>query len=785
MDNKKKLKPNLLSKSWYLKTIAVSASMTMAFVAVPVPTWGNPDTSLQQAKQTITGTIFDEFGETVIGATVMVVGTSKSQGTVSDFNGNFKLNVAKGTKLKISFLGYDSVTVEAVNGMKVTLKSNTTQLQGVEVVAYGVQKKVTVTGAISSVKAEDLTRTSVSTVSNVLAGQMTGVSSIQTSGEPGADAATIYLRGKATFESGNATPLIQVDGVERSIDDIDPEEIESITVLKDASATAVFGVRGANGVILITTKRGKEGKTSINFSTSVSALTPTKLIEQANSYEYSTFYNQMNKSDGNEPMFSDEIVQKFKDGSDPIRFPSTDWTDYIMKDATLQTQHNVSISGGTDKVRYFISGGYYTQGGLFRDFGLPYDYTYQYKRFNYRANLDIDVTKTTTLAFNIAGNKANKSRPYAGSGGSSDLIKNIYYATPFSSPGIIDGKLVETSTEYDDLILPFTGGTGMGYYGTGFRKSSNNKMSIDIELKQKLDFITKGLSFRIKGSYNSTYSSEKRGDGEVAIYTPVLQSDGTIKYRKEGHTTDPSYSLSTGKARNWYMEAGFNWNRSFGLHSLSGLLLYNQSKTYYPSTYSDVPRGYVGLVGRVTYDWNNCYMLEFNMGYNGSENFHPDRRFSAFPAASAGWIISEENFFKPVKKVVSYMKLRASWGLVGNDKIGGNRFMYTSDPYYDHLQDAVSLQDSLWIGTFHDVAAYTAERDSIKLKVKEKSDRIIVKPQLKMNKEIFNYPLTLVVEGKVIKASQDGIELEIQSDKENTLITFNPHGGKVILYKSR
>lgn len=634
-----------------------------------------------QQQGVITGKVVDSQGEAVIGASVVVAGGNASTGTVTDLDGVFKLKVNPGAKLNISYIGYEKVTVTAKEGMTVTMKESSTTLQGVAVVAYGVQKKVTVTGAISSVKAEDLTRTSVSAVSNVLAGQMTGVSSIQTSGEPGADAATIYLRGKATFEADNATPLIQVDGVERSMDDIDPEEIESVTVLKDASATAVFGVRGANGVILITTKRGKEGKAKINFSTSFSALTPTSLIEQANSYEYVTFYNQMQDNDGKAHMFSDELVKKFKDGDEPIRFPSTCWSDYIMKKCTLQTQHNVSISGGTKAARYFVSAGYYSQGGLFKDFGLPYDYTYQYKRFNYRANLDLDVTKTTTLSLSIAGSKANKARPYAGSGGSGDLIKQIYYATPFSSPGIIDGKLVKASTEYSDLTLPFVDGTALAYYGSGFRHTSNNKLSVDLELKQKMDFLTKGLSWRIKGSYNSSYSSEKRGDGEVATYYPFKQKDGTIKYRRTGRTTDPSYSLSTGKARNWYFETAFNWNRSFGLHSLSALVLYNQSKIYYPSTYSDVPRGYVGLVGRITYDWSSRYMAEFNIGYNGSENFHPDKRFAAFPAASVGWIASEEKFFKPLTKVVNYLKVRASWGLVGNDKIGGSRFMYTPDPY--------------------------------------------------------------------------------------------------------
>ncbi len=629
----------------------------------------------------ITGQVVDASGESVIGASVMVDG-AKGVGTVTDIDGNFTLKVKPGTKLRVSYVGFDTQVVSAKQDMKITMAENSTMLKGVEVVAYGTQKKVTVTGAISSVKSEDLTRTPVSAVSQVLAGQMTGVSAIQYSGEPGSDASKIYLRGQATFSSDGATPLIQVDGVERAMDDIDPEEIESITVLKDASATAVFGVRGANGVILVTTKRGQEGKPKINFSSSVSALFPTKLVEQVNSWEYATFHNQMSENDGTEKLFSNELLEKFKTGSDPIRFPSTNWIDYVTKDATVQTQHNATISGGTKRARYFVSLGYFSQGGLFKQFDMPYDCTYQYKRYNYRGNLDLDVTNTTTLSLSIAGNKATKESPYAGSGGSSDLIKQIYYATPFSSPGLVDGKYVSTAKrDYEGVNLPFTGGTGMSYYGTGFRHNSTDKLSVDLELKQKLDFVTKGLNFRIKGAYNSTYSSQRHGSASYATYYPQLQADGTIKYKKEGKYVAPTYNLSTGKARDFYVEAGFNWNRSFGLHSLSALALYNQSKTYYPSTYSDIPRGYVGLVGRVTYDWNNRYMAEFNIGYNGSENFHPDHRFAAFPAGSVGWIASEEKFWKPIKKVVSYMKIRASWGLVGNDKIGGSRFMYTSDPY--------------------------------------------------------------------------------------------------------
>ena len=674
--------------------------------------------NVQQSKA-IKGNVVDENNEPVIGATVLVMGGQNTQGTVTDFDGNFSINVKPGQKLKITYIGYDEAIVVAKQGMKVQLKvSAGVELQGIEVVAYGVQKKVTVTGAISSVKSEDLVRTSVGSVNNVLGGQLSGVTTVQYSGEPGSDAAEIFVRGKATW--GDSAPLIQVDGVERSMADIDPNEIESVTVLKDASATAVFGVRGANGVVLITTKRGAEGKAKISVSTSWTALSPTKMVEQASSYEYANFYNQMSYNDYLQranvavangtygsvdaymaenafaPSFSDAIIQKFKDGSDPIRFPNTRWADYIMKDITLQQQHNLNISGGTDRVKYFISAGYYSQDGLFKEFDRGYNYGYQYQRFNYRGNLDLKATKTTTLSFNVAGNVNDADKPYTGQG-SGGMIKNIYYATPFSSPGIVDGKMVYCTTDYTDgLNLPFLGGSGMAYYGNGFMQTNVNKLQMDLVLDQKLDFITKGLSAKIKGSYNSAFTVNKQGNCGVATYNPLVQydeagnvilnPDGTpyIVYRQNGNDTDPSYGYSQGKSRDWYLEGSINYSRTFGKHTVNGLLLYNQSKQYYYSrdSYPDVPRSYVGLVGRVTYDYANKYLAEFNVGYNGSENFAPGRRFGTFPAGSIGWIASEEKFWKPISKVVSFFKLRASWGLVGNDKtIDAIRFMYLADPY--------------------------------------------------------------------------------------------------------
>lgn len=661
---------SLFPSDWFRQRGGIRLAISMVFLLMAL--------AGHAQEITVTGTVLEaETDEPVIGATVAVPGTKI--GTSTDIDGQFTLRVKEGTKITVSYIGFDPQTLPAKNGMTVRLATNSVVLGGVEVVAYGVQKKVTVTGAISSVKGEELTRTPISSVNNVLAGQLTGVTTVQYSGEPGEDAATVYVRGQGTWN--NSAPLIQVDGVERSMSDIDPEEIETITVLKDASATAVFGVRGANGVVLITTKRGQEGQAKIDASTSFSILAPTKMVEQANSYEYATFHNMMSRNDGVNPQFSDEIIEKFRTHSDPIRFPDIVWTDYLMKKQTLQTKSNLNISGGTKTVRYFISLGLMTQGGLFKEFGYDQDFDYSYSRFNYRANLDLDVTPTTTVTFNVAGIVSNDHKPQTGQG-ASGMIHEMYQATPFSSPGFVDGRMTYAGLDYTDgLNLPFLGGSGWTYLMNGSTNQNINKMQADLQLTQKLDFITKGLNFRIKGSYNSQFASNKVTSVSRASYTPVLQEDGKLLYRKSGDDTRPTYSESSSKGRDWYFEAAFNYNHSFGLNNVGALLLYNQSKVYYPKTFADIPTGYVGLVGRITYDYDSRYMAEFNIGYNGSENFHPDRRFGTFPAGSIGWVVSNEKFWEPLNPVVDFLKLRASVGLVGNDKINGARFMYTSDPF--------------------------------------------------------------------------------------------------------
>ena len=584
------------------------------------------------------------------------------------------------------------------------MKETFNELEEVTVVAYGIQKKETLTGAISSVKTEALLRSPNASVANSLAGQITGLSSNVTSGQPGDEDPKIYVRGVGSLTDEASSPLILVDGVERSFFQMDPNEIESITVLKDASATAVFGVRGANGVVLVTTKRGVKGKAKIDISSSVGITVPTRMLEMTDSYTYASLYNEMNSNDGQELTFDDYELERFRLGDEPILYPNTNMRDYLMKKTSIQTQHNINISGGTDKMRYFISAGFLYQDGLFKQFKeLDYNNNYTYKRYNYRTNLDMDISKSTTLKIGLGGIVGQKHEPVpAGSTGNTAGNRGIFQmmniTQPMATPGVIDGQLILNDRNKYSPILMDNVALSM-IYDAGYRDMISNTMNMDFTLTQKLDFVTKGLSIEAKGAYNTSDSYERIRGGASEAYTPYYQSflegmhtevdhpldtdtnyNKNIVYKISGEKKARSFSERKTRARDWYTEASLRYNRKFGEHNVGGLLLYNQSKKYYPKYFMDVPSAYVGLVGRLTYDYKSRYMAEFNFGYNGSENFAPDKRYGAFPAGSIGYIVSEEAFMKK-QKVIDYLKLRASVGLVGNDNISGNRFLYLPDAY--------------------------------------------------------------------------------------------------------
>lgn len=646
---------------------------------------------------TVSGVLKDDTGEPVIGAGVLVKGTTF--GTITDIDGNFSFRADDlNGVLVVSFVGMETqeIPMKGKGTFDIVLKSSNTLLEEVQVVAYGAQKKVTLTGSISSVNTDELLKVPTASIGNMLSGVLSGVSSIQSSGQPGGDEPDVFIRGISTLNTMNAKPLYLVDGVERSFFQIDPNEVENITILKDASSTAVFGVRGANGVIIVTTKRGKEGKAKINASFSYGIQTPTRMPEFVNSYDYATFLNEAYTNDGKDPKFTPEAVEAFRTHSNPIIYPDTDWMELLFKSSAPQTQGNVNISGGTERVRYFISMGMLDQKGFFENYDTRYDANFNFNRYNYRANLDVDFTKTTLVAINMGGRVEKRNFPRSGDD-INQLFRRIYWGTPFSGPGIVDGKWVKGNSQY----LPVGLSDGLGnIYGRGYGSKTTNVVNLDLALTQKLDFVTKGLQFKIKVAYNSGYDHTKERATSIESYQPWYRKDVTwmehpagsdpneVVYIQDGEAGLISYAESFGKSRDWYAEASFDWKRDFGLHHLSALALYNQSKTYYPdSDYPGIPRGYVGLVGRVTYDYDNKYLIEGNVGYNGSENFAPGNRYGFFPAVSGGWVLTQEEFLKD-NPVVNFLKIRASYGIVGNDRYHPygtgfmDRFLYLPNSYF-------------------------------------------------------------------------------------------------------
>jgi len=669
--------------------------------------------SVSAQTKAIRGSVIDATtGEALIGASVTVKGAST--GTITDTDGNFSLELSERKTLTASYVGYLSKEVKAAPGasLKIELEPDSKSIDEVVIIAYGQQKKVTVTGSISNVSGKELLKSPVASLGNALAGKLPGVSTVQYSGAPGADDPQIFIRGQASLNG--SSPLVLVDGVERSFTQIDPNEVADITVLKDASATAVYGVRGANGVILVTTKRGEEGKTQISASTSWGLQTVTNFIKFADAATYAETFNRARITDGSNPRFSEEAIQHFRDQDQPLIYPDIDWIDYMMKDAALQSQHNISVSGGNKVARYFVSLGMLDQDGLFKTLGEDPKSNFSYQRYNFRANLDINIGKLHQLSVNIGGRVENKRSI---GGGEMSLFRDLMDSQPFAGAGIVDGKWIKTNPLYiseEDAVSTRDGIST--FYGQGYNQQTTNVLTADLIYKLDLGFITKGLSLGLKGSYNSTYYHTKdRTCGAPAQYTPYIQEDGSIVLQRKGDYWNLGYNEKSWPDRNWYAEASLNYARSFGDHNVSGLLLYNQSKTYYPgdsqnNAYRSIPKGYIGLVARATYDYKHRYMLDLNMGYNGSENFAKGKRYGLFPSVSAGWTISEEKFWKPILPAVSYLKLRASYGTVGNDNCQGYRFLYLpaawkiSDGYYNHVGDFAGYNFGTTNTTFLNVA---------------------------------------------------------------------------------
>ncbi|MDR3218724.1 MAG: TonB-dependent receptor [Dysgonamonadaceae bacterium] len=608
----------------------------------------------------ITGRIYDESeGMELIGATIKETGTSN--GATSDLDGNFQITVSnKAVSITVSYVGYETKTVllTTESHYNIQLKSLVVTIQDVVVVGYGVQKKESVVGAISQITAKDLGRASVPNLTNSLAGRASGIITIMGSGKPGDDNSTIYVRGQAT--PNGSSPLVLVDGMERDWKEIETVDIESLSILKDASATAVFGVRGANGVILITTKRGQLGKPTMKISYESSFQQAIRLPKYLRSFDYASLLNEALRNDNKDAMYTPEDLEHYRLGDSPYTHPDNDYYQDLLNDMASQHLINTSVSGGTEFVKYYISANYMTQEGLYREIKNDnYPTNNRYTRSSVRSNVDFNITKTTSLGIDLTGRVELRNQPNNNSAIFDRIQKLAPNWQPYINP---DGS---TNNNTRDLFNPTLMISKMGY-----RWNYANVLEAGVKLDQKMDFITQGLSFKFQGGYNSKYNSQRyiNEEPDAWLYTKLGS------YQKSLDRVETSYSTSRGDAnRNTSIQFSLNYAHRFNKHQVSALALYLQDQYWNDQ---DVPYSRLGWVGRTTYSYFDRYFFELNAGYNGSTNFAKDKRYALFPAVSLGWLISGEKFWEENIKVIDYLKIRGSYGEVGNDEMGSYKYFY-------------------------------------------------------------------------------------------------------------
>lgn len=634
-------------------------------------------------KVIVNGMVLDSSHEPLTGVTVAV--KNSSNGTTTDSKGRYQLQANLGDSLVFSYLGYktEARAVHANSTINVTLIASNQGLNEVVVVGYGEQKKASVVAAIATINADQIVQSPTSNIAVALAGRLPGLTVLQRSGEPGTNDIDLYLRGQSTLN--DQKPLLMVDGVERNFNALDPHNIASISILKDASATAVYGVRGANGVILVTTKRGKAGENKINMTVDQSFQAPTFLPKMVSAYDYAVLANEVQANTGGQPAYSQEELEHYKSGDEPEKYPVRNFMDEFTKTFSPMTKVNANVSGGTSKMRYFTSVGFMLQKGLFKtdeddSFKKEYDYDAESKdsRFNFRSNIDIDLNSTLSMYLNISGYLEKKNDPVVLPGSTADnyyLIMAKLLSTPNLAYNDLtpDGEVI-TSTKYA------VGGATQTPYGyinrTGFKRTDRNNLTSTLGAQQKLDFITPGLSAKVAFSYDAFTVNQQVRSRSYAVYEASLQGD-TVAYTKLGSSNNSALTDAQIESFNsmYDLDVSLNYARSFGNHDITAMALFNRNQKVINI---ELPYNYVGFVGRATYAYKNKYLAEANFGYNGSEQFAPGKQFGFFPSLALGWVASEEAFLKS-SKVLDFLKFRFSIGQVGNDRMESSRFLYIDD----------------------------------------------------------------------------------------------------------
>lgn len=657
----------------------LAAVMTMVPQEASAKGVGEPMT---QQKTVLKGTVVDKDGVTLPGASVIIKGTAI--GVTTDIDGRFELKCDKGNVLQISYVGMKTteITVGDNLDVKVQLQDETIGLEQVVVVGYGTQKKATVTGSISQVGGEELKKTAAINLSNTLAGKTAGVIANTRSGEPGEDGATLFIRGKGTL--GDCSPLIVVDGIaDRSFSRLNPEDIESVTVLKDASA-AIYGARAANGVILVTTKRGKDGAMQVNYSGNVAITQPTRVPDLLNAYEYANFDNEYRRKVGQQESYSEEDLRKYKDGSDPINHPDTDWWKEVSKKWATKTQHSLSFSGGTDKLSYYASASYLYQDAIYKHSA------YNYEQYQFISNIDAKIGNRAKFSFDILGRQEVRNR---GVYDTDDIFAWCMATSPGAAPYWDNGTFRKG---YDGV------GMNAALMVTdipGHYKQKYNYLNLKPSLRLDLDFITKGLYVEGYAALDFSFRDGKTVSQPYDVY----DYDGTTYVNHRDETGAISVSSWTDNSYTLTYNARLGYDRSFGSHKIGAFVAYEQSQynfsslsgyrtnflsTAIPELFagSDIPADKDNgsssdetarqhVFGRINYGFADKYLLEFTLRVDGSMNFAKGKRWGTFPGVSAGWVMSEENFFEPAKSIVNFLKIKGSWGMMGNDNVAAYQYI--------------------------------------------------------------------------------------------------------------
>ena len=624
---------------------------------------GVTEVTQQKKGIAINGTVRDTQREPLPGVNIVIKGTTS--GTVTDVDGNYFITVPdKKSVLVFQYIGFESqeITVGNQLNVNVALKEDAKTLDEVVVVGFGKQKKVSVVGAVTTIEPRKLQVGTSRSMSTNLIGQLAGVIGAQRTGEPGYDNSTFFIRGISSFKGSN-NPLVLVDGIERDLNNIDPAEIESFSILKDASASAVYGVRGANGVILINTKRGKIGKPSVNvrFEQAVTMLGKTpKLI---GSYDYLSLMNELYADEGLPAPYKD--IEKYRTGEDPDLYPDVDWIDAIMKDMGHNTRANLEVSGGSEILRYSLVASVYSEKGLLEnDSRQEWDSSTRLRRYNLRSNVDVNVTPTTLLRVSIGGYlQEGTSAPDR----APKLYEDAFFTPPYVHP-----------TRYSTGEIPKHGQHNNPWAVTtqnGYKNTSTTKIESLFSVEQDLKFLLPGLKVKGVFSFDSYSANSVLRTKEPNYYDAAAtrrNPDGTLNLTIQSYGKPYLDYMKEAEfgTKSVYLEGSINYDQTFGKHAISAMFMYNQRSL---DEGEKLPFRFQGIAGRASYTYDSRYVGEVNFGYNGSENFASGHRFGFFPSVALGWVISEEPFMERYKNTLSTLKLRGSYGLVGNDCLGQNR----------------------------------------------------------------------------------------------------------------